>query len=191
MSKGFSDNERELIKLKLQESCEECWGKHGYKKTNVSELCQMSGISTGAFYLFYESKEMLFIDTFNNIQVRFNSMLERIMPENPTKYDYANVLKQIFHELEKTPWVLKLQGDLNIILRKLPPEFLKDSYKNDITDFINVIVRYNLKPNVSVDILTSISYILVFSITMLPVAGDYYIDALDLIIDSVIEKYFD
>lgn len=191
MAKSFTDRERELIKKKLQECCEECWSKLGYRKTTVGELCSMAGISTGAFYLFYDSKEMLFVDTFSRIQERYDGLTERLMPENPSKYEFANVLKQIFHELEKMPWMLKLQGDLEIILRKLPPEFIQNNFKSDIGNLSIIIEKYRFKTNVSIDLLTSMFYILSMSIAAMPVIGEQYSEALDLAIDSIVEKYLD
>ena len=190
MSKSFSNHERELIKEKLQECCEECWGKYGYKKTNVGELCKMAGISTGAFYLFYSSKELLFVDTMFRIQERFNTLIEQIMPENPTRTDFANVFKRIFHELEKMPWVLKLNEDYNIIIRKLPEDFLETCYKQDVMDLAAMSERYKLNPKIRLELLASISYILGFSSPMMPIVGEHYAEAMDLIIDSIVEKYF-
>ncbi|MDR1955438.1 MAG: TetR/AcrR family transcriptional regulator, partial [Treponema sp.] len=74
MAKSFTDSEREIIRSKLIESCMESWSKYGYHKTNVSELCQIAGISTGAFYQFFASKELLFVESVMN----FVSSLSRI-----------------------------------------------------------------------------------------------------------------
>jgi AcrR family transcriptional regulator len=191
MTKSFGEHEKELIKQKLQESCEECWGRYGYKKTGVAELCKMSGISTGAFYMFYDSKEMLFLDTIDKVGERYNNLIEQLMPETPTKYDLGRVTKRLFHELIKTPWVLKIQEDYELFMRKLPPEFLKNHFKKDIADYSMIVEKYKLKPRISVDVFTSITYILAFSIPSKALAGEHYTEALDLIIDSIIENYFD
>ena len=190
MAKSFGEQEKELIKEKLRESCEECWGRYGYAKTSVAQLCKMSGISTGAFYMFYASKEMLFIDTIDGVGERYNNLIVQMMPENPTKYDLGNVVKSLFHELIKTPWILKIQEDYKIFTKKLPPEFLENHYKNDITDYSLMVEKYHLKPKVSVEVFTSITYILAFSIPSKALVEDYYTEALDLIIDSTIENYF-
>lgn len=60
MAKKFSDKEKEMIQERLLSKAEICWGKYGIKKTSVDELVRMAGISKGAFYLFYPSKELLF-----------------------------------------------------------------------------------------------------------------------------------
>lgn len=44
------------------------WTQYGYKKTSVDELCRQAGISKGAFYLFFESKEALFCEVLCSVQ---------------------------------------------------------------------------------------------------------------------------
>ncbi len=61
MARSFTEREKENIKRSLQETCKRSWTQSGYKKTSVDDLCRQAGISKGAFYLFYESKEALFL----------------------------------------------------------------------------------------------------------------------------------
>ncbi|MDE6980473.1 MAG: TetR/AcrR family transcriptional regulator, partial [Lachnospiraceae bacterium] len=57
MAKSFTEREKENIKRNLQEVCKKSWTQYGCKKTSVDDLCKQAGISKGAFYLFFESKE--------------------------------------------------------------------------------------------------------------------------------------
>ena len=63
MARSFTEREKENIKKSLQEACKQSWTQYGYKKTSVDDLCKQAGISKGAFYLFFESKEALFCNT--------------------------------------------------------------------------------------------------------------------------------
>ena len=62
MARGFTERERENIKRNLLKVGKESWTRYGCKKTSVDELCRQAGISKGAFYLFFESKEALFCE---------------------------------------------------------------------------------------------------------------------------------
>ena len=62
MARSFTETEKENIRKRLLDACRQSWTQYGYKKTSVDELCQQAGISKGAFYLFFESKEALFCD---------------------------------------------------------------------------------------------------------------------------------
>lgn len=68
MSTAFSDNEKELINLKLIEVAEECLKKYGVRKTTVDQIVQMTGISKGSFYNFYPKKEILFFTVLEEYQ---------------------------------------------------------------------------------------------------------------------------
>lgn len=64
MPKTFSDSERAYIRRRLMEEAKECLGLYGIRKTTVDELVKRVKIPKGTFYLFYESKELLFFDVF-------------------------------------------------------------------------------------------------------------------------------
>ena len=75
MAKKFTEIEKENIKNKLISNCKDSWSNVGYKKTSVDELCKKSGISKGAFYLFYSSKEDLFFDILIDVQKNLQKMM--------------------------------------------------------------------------------------------------------------------
>ena len=68
MSRSFTDYEKDNIRKSLLEACKQSWTQYGYKKTSVDELCKHAGISKGAFYLFFESKEALFCEVLCMVQ---------------------------------------------------------------------------------------------------------------------------
>lgn len=74
-----------LTKEKLLVNCEDSWSKLGYKKTNIEDLCAKAGISKGAFYLFYASKEELFFDVIMRIQTKLVYLTKATLGETPTK----------------------------------------------------------------------------------------------------------
>ena len=61
MPKIFSEKERLIIMDSLQKSAMKELGRVGVRKTTVDELCRLSHLAKGSFYLFYESKEDLFL----------------------------------------------------------------------------------------------------------------------------------
>ncbi len=71
MPKGFSEREKELIRTRLVEEGYRQFSAYGLRKTNVEELARAARISKGAFYLFYESKEALFMDAAELAEQRF------------------------------------------------------------------------------------------------------------------------
>jgi AcrR family transcriptional regulator len=60
MPRAFSEQEREAIRARLLERGRALFAGQGLRKTSVEELAAAVGISKGAFYLFFTSKEELF-----------------------------------------------------------------------------------------------------------------------------------
>ncbi len=70
MPKGFTEYEKELIRKRLLEQGQRLFSAYGLKKTNVEEIAKAAGISKGAFYNFYDSKEALFMDVVEQAEIR-------------------------------------------------------------------------------------------------------------------------
>ena len=79
MARSFTELEKENIKKGLQDACKRSWTQYGYKKTSVDELCREAGISKGAFYLFFESKEALFCEVLCSVQEQIRQVASRAM----------------------------------------------------------------------------------------------------------------
>jgi AcrR family transcriptional regulator len=62
MPKAFNENEKFEIRKRLMAAGRECFSRWGLKKTTVEDLVRPAGIAKGSFYLFFESKEALYIE---------------------------------------------------------------------------------------------------------------------------------
>lgn len=191
MSKSFSEHERSTINQKLIQSCEECWSRYGYKKTSVGEISQMAGISTGAFYLFYKSKEMLFIETAQLVSDRFFSILEKDIPPQPTKHDFAKAIKLMTKELENADWFLSLSDEFEMLSRKLPPNYLEQVQIKDVSNFSQVIEKYHLTPKFNTEKMTVILRALIMMLHSKKLVGKGFNSAFEFILDNTIETLFE
>jgi AcrR family transcriptional regulator len=75
MPRGFTQTEKQLIREQLLEQGYQQFSAYGLKKTNVDELSRAVGISKGAFYLFFTSKETLFMDVIEQAEARFRQVI--------------------------------------------------------------------------------------------------------------------
>ena len=191
MRKSLTEREQNAIKAKLIESCRICWERYGYKKTGVAELAAMSGISTGAFYTFFPSKEMLFIETANAFTKKLYSLMAISKPENPTRYDFAVGFKKCADEMFENKWIFSLREDAETFLRKLPGEFLEQDFQQDLLDITRIINLYRLIPKVSMEEIVAVFHTLLMSIYLTDIIGTPHRQALDLLIDSVIVNLFE
>lgn len=80
----------------------------GFKDTNIAEITRMAGMATGTFYNYYPSKDKLFMEIYNEENVKLKiSIMESINPEA----DPMDVMKEMM--------LLNLRGmNENPILRE-------------------------------------------------------------------------
>lgn len=123
LARKFTEQEKEFITLRLKQECEIMWGQFGYKKTNIDELCRKVGISKGAFYLFFDSKEQLFIET---LKYRTFKHYEKVMTEmkkNPNNQGFYNAMMVLYPENAHGQWYENLTGpEFQLLLSKMPKE---------------------------------------------------------------------
>ena len=134
MPKGFTQNEKELIGERLLEQGYRQFSAYGLKKTSVEELAAAAGISKGAFYLFYESKEALFMDVIEQAEKRFRlELLEAIdLPGLSPRARLLGVFQKAFDLLKTIP-ILKFftSSDYDLLFRRVPAEKLQQHLASD------------------------------------------------------------
>ena len=62
MPRAFSEKEKVRLRAQLVEAGKSCFTRYGLKKTTIDDLVQPSGIAKSSFYLFFESKEALYVE---------------------------------------------------------------------------------------------------------------------------------
>ena len=94
MARSFSEREKENIRKSLIDICKQSWTQYGYKKTSVDEMCKQVGISKGAFYLFFESKEALFC---GSDTADYTILMNKVSEEQAKEMEQAGELsRQLF-----------------------------------------------------------------------------------------------
>jgi AcrR family transcriptional regulator len=144
MPKGFSEQEKELIGKRLLENGYRLFSAYGLKKTNIDEIALAAGISKGAFYNFYESKEALFMEVIEQAEVRVRREVMAVIDQpgaTPRARLYA-VLKKAFSLFEEMP-ILQFvtSSDYELIFRRIPPETLQEHLANDRAFIVELIER--------------------------------------------------
>jgi AcrR family transcriptional regulator len=138
MPKGFTETEKRHLQERLLDKGSRLFSTFGLKKTNVEEITRAVGISKGAFYLFYPSKEALFMDVIENMERSFRQEILAMVPKpGPTpRFRLAALLKHAFSLFENMPLLHMLSGnDYETLFRSVPGEVLETHLAND-TDFV-------------------------------------------------------
>lgn len=135
MPRGFTEREKSTIRNTLIGKGRELFTLHGLKKTSIDELAQAAGISKGAFYLFFDSKEALLIEIIEQFETAyFNRVLETIAGMAAAGRDeIALVIKRMVIDWQTDP-MFKHMGreEIELLLRKLPPEKVQAALRDDV-----------------------------------------------------------
>ena len=102
MPKPFSAAQKEAIRDKLMEVGRACFLRYGLKKTTIDDLVKPAGIAKASFYLFFDSKEALYLEIFLQ---EIPEMMQRLMAASFGKTDDTRealilMMKSIADELQ-------------------------------------------------------------------------------------------
>lgn len=144
MPRAFREQERELIRKRLLEQGQRQFSAHGLRKTTIEELAAAAGISKGAFYLFYTSKEALFMDVVEQIEQRFRlELLAQVDVPGPSpRARLFALLQHAFHLVKALPLLQFLTGgDYDLLFRTVPPETFQEHLANDLAFVDELVTR--------------------------------------------------
>ncbi len=192
MARSFTEHEKDNIRNRLQEACKQSWTQYGYKKTNVDDLCRQAGISKGAFYLFFESKEALFCEVLCSVQAQINEEALDIIEARQDKQGAAAALKHIYREYDKNNFLYKSDSmDYTVLMNKLSEEQaakIEESNKTSRQLFLN---RPYLKLKVDADMALSIIYSLIMNIKNKDLLPYDHREVFDYMADHLIDSLYE
>ena len=154
MATAFSESESKTIRTRLKTTGREYLVRYGLRKTTVEQLAQAAGISTGAFYRFYESKELLF---FEIIEDMHECMYERGMQILTTRKDLPQAermelaFSEFFAQLSELGISDVWASDMDLLLRKIPENILKNHWTDDTSHIRDLIEHSGLKLTVGTE----------------------------------------
>ena len=119
MPRAFTAVQKETIREKLMEAGRTCFLRYGLKKTTIEDLTKPAGIAKASFYLFFESKEQLFIDVFlEEIPAMMSRLTEASFgATDDTREALILLMKGIVHEMEENAMARILMDDPSEIER--------------------------------------------------------------------------
>jgi AcrR family transcriptional regulator len=192
MPKAFSELEKETLRARFREKGQELFEKHGLKKTSVDELTTAVGVSKGAFYLFFESKEELFLEILEKFEQEIQAKILEftIKSSANARRNVSDLLKAFLLTRDAYP-LLKNFGkpEFEYLLRKVPSEWAMKHANRDeefINQFIKKIKREGVAVKSSPKIVSNLIKSLFFLGLYLEDLGrEAYQETMDVMIDLV------
>jgi AcrR family transcriptional regulator len=134
MPKGFSNQEKERIRTRLIQEGTRLFTQYGLKKTSVDEAAAAAGISKGAFYLFFSSKEEFFMDVVESIEKKFREEILRevILPGPTPRLRLIGIFKKALHAWKTIPLLRQFnRSDYEILAGRVPVEKMQEHVRED------------------------------------------------------------
>ena len=182
MPKAFTEQEKELIRKRLLEQGHKQFSAYGLRKTNIEELAEAAGISKGAFYLFYASKEALFMDVVEQVEQRFRQELFALvdLPGPSPRARLFALLHHAFHRVKTIPLLQFLTGnDFDLLFRRVPPETFQEHVANDRA-FINELITRCRNAGIPLRVRPEEMLSLLYPLVLTILHEDEYADAFPL-----------
>lgn len=192
MARSFTEREKENIKKGLQEACKQSWTQYGYKKTSVDDLCKQVGISKGAFYLFFESKESLFCEVLCSVQEQICNAASKVIEKHKDKYGVAEALKLIYREYNKNNFLYNSDSmDFTILMNKLSEEQAKKMKESSHMSQQLFFSQPYLKFMVDTNLAMSVIYSLIMNIKNKDILPQNHMETFDFMVDHLIDSLYE
>jgi AcrR family transcriptional regulator len=194
MTRGFTDIEKNEIRRRLIEEFENELRYQKINKISIDDLVSKVGIAKGSFYLFFKSKEYLFVEVINKSQEEIISHLIKISEKKDLseKEKLKKFFNTLIKELQNHPWLHQMTTiDFEKIVRRLPEEMKDDLRQNDVTDIKKILSSMNLTPKYPLDKVTVIMEIILSSVIHHEDYGSNYNTSVKLMSDILIDNLFE
>lgn len=163
MGSAFSEAERAVITEKLKQAGREYISRYGIRKTTVEQLSAAAGISTGAFYRFFQTKELLFFEVIEDMHEEFYGQalsLLQTRTDLPQEQRMELAIMNFFAHMRKLGISDVWENDMEYLLRKIPASILEKHWSDDKTHIRELIEGSDLRLTVSTEEATAILHLL-------------------------------
>lgn len=132
MPRAFTEKDRHRIRARLLAAGRSALPRTGFRRTAVEDLTRAAGISKGAFYRFFETKEALWIALLEHAEAEARATIRAALADRS-----PGRLRRTLDALFRTVWsspVLRVLADpeeLAWLTRALPPEQLAAARADD------------------------------------------------------------
>lgn len=191
MATAFTDQEREIIHFKLKAAANEFASTIGMRKTTVEQLAASAGISKGAFYKFYESKEMLFFELVEDWHTEIYERAWEVIQSNVERSDrerLAESLLEVCRVTQEHSMMDFFENDVPYLLRKIPQEILQVHYHSESVHIKDLIKRSGISLTVSLELATAVVHGLTLTLSHRYEIGENYPQVLEILIRGACDQ---
>lgn len=196
MPRGFTDQEKQNIRSRLIETGKEAFGLYGIKKTSVEDLAKQSGISKGAFYQFFDSKEDLYFAVIRSYESQQHKQMVEILSQkaNNERVLLKTVFTAIMNQIDGDPFIKRVleKKEFDYLWNKFTPEQLKLAMDADVDLASQLVEAWRAKGKLKIDdpalIAGVFRAIFFLYLHKEDIGENKFPDVVDLLLDASIER---
>lgn len=137
MPPPFTEKEKARLRQKMLRAARALFARKGLKKTSLEDITGSVGIAKSTFYVFFESKEALFLEVLAEDGPAITARMQAELDEAATAREgLTRLLRAIVHELETNTLTRRLlthPDELQLLAAYATPEQLAASHDNGLT----------------------------------------------------------
>jgi AcrR family transcriptional regulator len=132
MPRAFTENERIAIRTRLLAAGQDLFARRGVRATSVEQLARAAGISKGAYYHFYASKEALFFDVVEAVESELHDRLAAQVQQTPREA-LKVLLRASFDARDENPlFDVATSEEAVAVLRTMSPDEREAFLRRDV-----------------------------------------------------------
>ncbi len=195
MPKIFSTEDRQAIRRTLIKAGREHFLRYGFRKTNVAELARAAGIAKGTFYNFFESKEDLCMEIYDEEETRLAGRIEEVLSRHEDPRDALRaVMLFSIDAMKHDSLLVQLQqtGEYALLARGVGKRKLARHQENDVGAAARLLealrakgARPAVEPRVLAAVLRAAGML---SLHAREIGEDLFAPAMDLILGAVADR---
>ena len=193
MGAAFTEKDRTRIIVSLRETAREVAAGKGMRNVTVEEMAVKAGISKGAFYKFYPSKELLFLEILEETHTQVYGMAGLLMQQSraATQAERATeTILHVFRLLDESGMVPFMENDLPILLQNLSEEELRAHYHSDEIHILELLHRIAPESSIPDEFEAAAIHALLLLIAHRSQIGERYQQVLELLVRGTCQQLY-
>jgi AcrR family transcriptional regulator len=153
----FTETEKEKIRIDMMHAAYQCFIAKGLKNTSIEEITSSVSIAKSSFYVFFESKEMLYLEL---LAFEGEEIERRVWPKVEKEENIREAIKVYLREMSSalesyilTQRLISSLEEYNMVSRKISPQYSATKTLRSIVPLIEFIKKNkDLKKLINEDI---------------------------------------
>lgn len=193
VAKAFTEQEADIILQNLKAAARRYAASRGMRKTTVDELAREAGISKGAFYKFYPSKEMLFFEILENMHTEIYAASAEVLKQNRANSSADRAAEAVLAAckiMAESGMMDFMEQDAAFLLRKIPAEVQEKYYHSDEVHIKELLSNAGLEPNGGMELAAATVRGLFLTVSHRENIGPLYPQVLDTLVRGACLRLF-